>query len=155
MLTDTRSKHEDVIACDVSALTPEQRDRWMIVGRQMYAAAEEIQDLPNGYALRLPSTSEMLMIIAEDLTMERLCCPFLTFTLELTPHQGVFWLRMTGNEEAKAFLKISFESSDLLNEQVVNAAGLNITHRMSLDSVDAAIEATNKVNADFASGRLS
>lgn len=54
----------------------------------MYQAILEVRELPNGYAFRLPSDSAMLMIIAEDITIERLCCPFLRFTLEIEAAGG-------------------------------------------------------------------
>jgi hypothetical protein len=44
---------------------------------------------------------------AEWITMERLCCPFLTFQLE-TKNEPGHRLTMTGPEETRAFLKAEF-----------------------------------------------
>ena len=97
-----------VIACDPYALTPDQRERWMEVGPQLYKAFQEIQELPYGYAFRLPSDPEILLLAAEDLNFERLCCPFVHYTLEIEPNRGPFWLRMTGGEGVKEFLRMAF-----------------------------------------------
>lgn len=150
MLSDTTAAIELPIVCDPSALTPEQTERWMIVGKQMYQAVQEVRELPNGYAFRLPSDAAMLMTIAEDLSLERLCCPFLLFTLEIGPSDQPIWLSFTGGEGAKEFLKVSFESANLIDEEVAKAAGFSVSERMKLDSVETAIETTNMVNQRFA-----
>jgi hypothetical protein len=138
---------EDIpIACDPHALSAEQQERWMIVGKEMYSAIEEIRELPDGYAFRLPGTAEMLMIIAEDLTMERLCCPFLHFTLDVERTGEPFWLSFTGGAGAKEFLKASFEEFNMLDSEVAKAAGFNVSSAKDIDSVDSAIEAANTVN---------
>jgi hypothetical protein len=100
---------------------------------QMYAAVQEVQELPDGYAFRLSSSSEMLLIVAEDLNYDRLCCPFIRYTLEIEPNGGPYWLRFTGGEGVKEFLRISFESSSLLNEQVAQAVGFSIASRTDID----------------------
>ena len=134
------------IACDPHALSAEQQKRWMIVGKQMYSAIEEIRELPDGYAFRLPGTAEMLMIIAEDLTMERLCCPFLHFTLDIERTGEPFWLSFTGGEGAKEFLRTSIEEFNMLDVEVAKVAGFSVSNAKDIDSVNAAIEAANTVN---------
>jgi hypothetical protein len=124
--TTTTTQSEVIIACNPHAVPAEQREHWMIVGTQLYAAVQEVQERPDGYAFRLPTDPEMLLLVAEDLNMERLCCPFLRFTLEIEPNGGPFWLRFTGGDGVKEFLRMSFESSNLLNEQVAQAAGFSI-----------------------------
>lgn len=37
-------------------------------------------------------------------TLERLCCHFFRFSLELQPEEDTFWLKLSGGEEVKAFL---------------------------------------------------
>jgi hypothetical protein len=150
MSADTTPQSEVIIACNPYAVPAEQRERWMIVGTQLYAAVVEVQELPDGYAFRLPTDPEMLLLVAEDLNMERLCCPFLRFTLEIEPNGGPFWLRFTGGEGVKEFLRMSFESSNLLNEQVAQAAGFSIASRTELDTVETTIETISVVNEQFA-----
>ena len=150
MSTDTSTQSEVIIACNPNALTPEQQERWLEVGTQLYAAVQEVQELPDGYAFRLPSTSEMLLLVAEDLNFERLCCPFLHFTLDIAPSGAPFWLRFTGGEGVKEFLRINFETTNVLNEQVAQAAGFSISARTDINSVETALVAVRFANEQFA-----
>ena len=150
MSNNLPNQDQTVIACDPYALTPEQRTRWMAFAPQLYGSFQEIQDLPDGYAFRLPDAPEMLILAAEDLTMERLCCPFVRYTLEVEPNKGPFWLRMTGGEGVKEFLRMSFEAANLINEDVAKSAGFSVAARAELTSVDVTIETVNTVNARFA-----
>ncbi|MEP7288212.1 MAG: hypothetical protein ABI947_20870 [Chloroflexota bacterium] len=140
MLPDTTPQSEVVIACDPNALTPDQQERWV----------QEIRELPNGWAWRLPSTPEMLVLVAEDLNMDRLCCPFVHYTLEIEPNRGPFWLRMTGADGVNAFLRMSFEAANVFDAQVAQAAGLNVSASPEINSVETVIDATGKLNARFA-----
>jgi hypothetical protein len=146
MPTDTPAQSEVPIACIPDALTAEQQARWMDVGPQLYAAVQEVQELPDGYAFRLPSDAAMLLLVAEDLNFERLCCPFLRFTLDIAPNGAPFWLHFTGGEGVKAFLRLNFEMTNVLNEQVAQAAGFSITERIDIDSVETTLETVNMIN---------
>ncbi len=151
MSTDTRPQSDVVIACDPHALTAEEHERWLgTIAPQLYGAIQEIQELPDGYAFRLPNDPQMLLLAAEDLNMERLCCPFVRYTLEIEPNRGPFWLRFTGGEGVKEFLRMSFESSNLLDEQVAKAAGFSVAARTDLDSVETVLETIDRVNERFA-----
>lgn len=150
MSADTTAQDEVIIACNPNPIPPEQRERWLEVAAHVYGAVQEVQELPDGYAFRLPSSPEMLPIVAEDLNIERLCCPFLRFTLDIEPNGGPYWLRFTGGEGVKEFLRMSFESSSLLDEQVAQAAGFSIANRTDLDSVETVLQAVDRVNEQFA-----
>jgi hypothetical protein len=141
---------EVIIACNADAIAPELREHWLVVAGQMYAAVQEVQELPDGYALRLPSTPEMLPIVAEDLNYDRLCCPFIRYTLDIEPNSGPYWLRLTGGEQVKEYLRASFEAFDLLDEQVAQAAGFSLAARTEINSVEAALETVDLVNEQFA-----
>ncbi len=150
MLVDTTAANDIPLACDINAIPAEQRERALTVAQQMYSAIEEVRGLPNGLAFRLPASSAMLMLIAEDIGSERLCCPFLLFTLEIPPAGGDFWLSFTGGEGVKEFLRMSFEEADLLDEAVARAAGLNVSARKNVDSVATAFEVVGELNARVA-----
>jgi hypothetical protein len=150
MLTQQMPQSEVVIACDPSALTAEQQERWMEVGPKVYQAIEEIQELADGYAFRLPNSPEMLLLLAEDLNFERLCCPFIHYAVEIESNRGPFWLRMTGGDGVKVFLQMNFEATNLIDEQVAKAAGFSVSARMDIDSVETALETTYLVNERFA-----
>lgn len=151
MLSDTQSEQEMVIACDPSALSKEQMEYWMgVIAPKLYQSVEEIQELPNGFAWRLPSNAETLMLMAEDLNMERLCCPFVHYTVEIEPNQGPFWLKMTGGEGVKAFLRMTFETVNLFDAAVAEAAGFSALTDKDIDSVERVLETVEQINERFA-----
>jgi hypothetical protein len=145
MLSDAPTNDLPIV-CDPNAISAEQSERWMVVGKQMYQSIQEVRELSNGYAFRLPSDAAMLMIIAEDLTIERLCCPFLLFTLEIAPAGGPIWLSFTGGEGTKQFMRFSLEEAKLLDEEVAKAAGFNVAARKEIDSIATALELTGVIN---------
>jgi hypothetical protein len=79
-----------------------------------------------------------------------MCCPFIRFTLDIEPNEGPYWLRFTGAEGVKEFLRMSFESSNLLNEQVAQAVGFSIAGRTDIKSVETALAMVSVVNEQFA-----
>lgn len=71
----------------------------------MFRAVEEIGELPGGYAFRLPADADTLLKTAEFISLERLCCPFLGFALVVEPEGGPAWVRLTGREGVKTFIR--------------------------------------------------
>ena len=139
------------LACDPNALTPDQQEYWVKeIVPKLYREVQEIQELPNGWVWRLPSAPHVLTLVAEDLNMERLCCPFVNYTLEIEPNHGPFWLRMTGGEGVKEFLKMAFEAANYFDPQVAKAAGLNISASPEIDSVATALKVPDKLNEQYA-----
>jgi hypothetical protein len=96
--------HESAFACDMTAFTPSERQQHIAAISEVFGAVEEIRELLDGYAFRLPGQDSWVMKIADFLTKERLCCPFFGFTLRLEPEQGVLWLSLTGREGVKPFI---------------------------------------------------
>lgn len=92
------------IACDLTALTPEQRDHHRQLFDALQRATEEVRELPDGYAFRYAGGDAMWLKAAEFVTLERRCCPFLRFALELNLEDASICLHLTGNEQVKAFL---------------------------------------------------
>lgn len=105
MNDETHAAKESPIACDMSAIEPGERARHVASAGELFRAVEEIRELPEGYAFRLPKDSDTLRKAAEFVSLERLCCPFLGFTLELEPEGGPVWLRLTGHEGVKEFIR--------------------------------------------------
>jgi hypothetical protein len=92
------------LACDLTAITAEQRTSHQVrAQRVLHEAAEELHELPDGYALRF--TADDYAALVEFIANERLCCPFFTFGLEVTPERGPIWLRLTGQSGVKEFLR--------------------------------------------------
>jgi hypothetical protein len=101
----TETQRQAPIVCDVTPLNPEQRARRETVAKQVSGAFAEIRELPDGYAFRLPSDSSILLAAAEFIALERLCCPFFTFTLDVQHDGGPIWFHLTGRDGVRQFLK--------------------------------------------------
>jgi hypothetical protein len=95
------------IACDLAALEPDVRATHMEAAVQLLRGdATEITELPEGYAFRY--SADQYGRVVDFIANERRCCPFFTFTLEVTPAQGPLWLRITGGEGVKEFIQCEF-----------------------------------------------
>ena len=105
MTSGTNAVKESPIACDMSAIEPGLRARHVATGRQVFDAASEVRELSDGYAFRLPAEADALPKAVEFISLEKLCCPFLRFTLEAEPEGGPAWLRLTGREGVKTFIR--------------------------------------------------
>jgi hypothetical protein len=112
------------IACDPTAVPADEREQWIASGKQVYAAVQGMQELPSGYAFSLAPDSELLHTLARYVANERLCCPFLQFTIEIDAHGGPFRLQLSGGPGVKEYIGSVFATSDLLNKRVMQAAGL-------------------------------
>jgi hypothetical protein len=74
-----------------------------LIRRLMTEAVEEISELADGLAFRFPA--EEYEAVTEFVGRERLCCPFLTFALEVSPERGPLQLRLTGDDGVKDFIR--------------------------------------------------
>ena len=97
---------ESPIACVMAALGEEQRRRRKELEGRLGASVEEVRELADGYALRLPAESRMVTDVAEFVTYERLCCPFLDFEINVEREGGPLWLRLKGREGVKEFVRV-------------------------------------------------
>lgn len=105
MTYDTRAMKESPIACDMSAIEAARREHHLATGKEVFRAVLEIRELPDGYAFRLSGEPNVLVRAAEFISLEKLCCPFLRFVIEVGAEGGPVWLRLTGREGVKAFIR--------------------------------------------------
>jgi hypothetical protein len=92
------------IACDLNALTLAERPRRKII---LGAVAQTIigrSELANGFELSFDSARLDLAVLGEWLALERKCCPFLHFRLDIEP-AGKIALALTGDQGVKEFLR--------------------------------------------------
>ena len=102
------ANHGSAIVCNVTALSPQQRQRRAALAGQLKQALQAIQELPDGYAIRLHRDDSTWMTAAEFVPLECRCCPFLAFSLEVECEGGPIWLRLVGREGVKEFLRSEF-----------------------------------------------
>jgi len=102
---NTTTTQNQALACDLTAIPADVREEHVVTAPQLFATAQEIQELSNGFALRFPNEPGRFMVIAKFIENERLCCPFFHFELEAEPNMGSLWLRLTGEEGVKELLQ--------------------------------------------------
>src|SRR5262245_64576118 len=81
-------------ACDMRALTKDQRAQHAELAHALFAVVQEQKELPNGYAFRLPA--ERWLDAARWAELESRCCPFFSFELNAAADRGPLWLEVTG-----------------------------------------------------------
>ena len=91
------------VACSLT--TPELRQREQTVLARIRSQAREVRDLDSGYALRFAPEDAVLPDLATLIDLERQCCPFLRFELQVLPANGPIWLELTGPEGTRDFLR--------------------------------------------------
>ena len=99
------------VACSLSS--PELREHETTLLAQFRSAVIGTEELPDGYAFRLPGDGKWVAVVAELIVAERECCPFLTFGLIAEPKMGPLIVRLTGPTGAKDFVRTIFCKPDV------------------------------------------
>ncbi len=116
MTSDVKAQRASAFVCDMSAIEPGERARHMATIDQLFHVVEAVTEMPDGYTFRLSNDSEVLLRAAEFIVLERLCCPFFGFNLEVEPEGGPLWLSLKGRDGVKPF--IAAEIGDHLSESL-------------------------------------
>jgi hypothetical protein len=101
--------------------------------------SDEMVALANGYAFRF--APDDLNPVADFVNRERLCCPFLGFTIEVSPAGGPMWVSITGREGVKEFLaaELSIRAPSETGEQGGEALVTNVRRLPSRHVIQAAL----------------
>ena len=93
------------VACDLNALMPAERGRRRTLISAVTRATVGRAELGDGFELHLDPTKLELPLLAEWIALERRCCPFLRFRIELAPGAGRVTVALTGGDGVKDFLR--------------------------------------------------
>jgi hypothetical protein len=91
-------------ACNMSALNHTERDRLSVLLDKLTTAAVHRQELPNGYRYDVDRQKLSLSELAEWVSLESRCCPFLNFDLQLSSN-GALHFQLTGDAGVKQFIE--------------------------------------------------
>lgn len=89
-------------------MTATVRPRYSELVERVRSAMGSRKALSNGYAFILDGKTVSLPEAAEWISMERLCCPFLTLQLSASGNQANWILTLTGPEGVKQLLDAEF-----------------------------------------------
>ena len=106
MGTDTKP----TIACDLSALTAQERESRRTLAGAFARAVIGSGELSNGFEFHVDSGKVDLRSIAEWIALEHRCCPFLHFRIEVGPNDAHTVVALTGGEGVKEFLRAELSS---------------------------------------------
>jgi hypothetical protein len=104
------STTESPLACDLTAISATDRPRYNELRRILASSAIAKRDLPNGIAIQIAPDKVTLPQLAEWISMERKCCPFFNFKIEVAPDSGPVHLTLTGPPGIKEFLASAFSA---------------------------------------------
>lgn len=98
-------------ACDMFAIPALERpEHYKLIRRLMSDVAQDIQETPEEFSFQFPAGE--YDAVSQFIGRERLCCPFLRFTLEVTPDRGPLRLRISGPEGVKDFMQAEFHLAE-------------------------------------------
>jgi hypothetical protein len=92
------------IACDLSALSATERQREAALLHEIGTMTKGTSETPEGYALQLRADAAGFQRVAEWITLERRCCPFLSFELVWKSGEDSPSVRLGGRPGVKEFL---------------------------------------------------
>jgi hypothetical protein len=101
-------ENELPIACALSVLTPQERTREGELLEEHHASIRERRERPDGYSYRYPKEAALFVRMAELVSLEHRCCPFLDFRLEWAGAEESPWLHIIGGARVKSFVAETF-----------------------------------------------
>jgi hypothetical protein len=99
------------LACNMNVFTPAQREIHIQITNELIQAVQSVQEVENGYEFSFPKEAEFITKIAEFISNERLCCPFLNFTLNILSNREPISLSLTGPFGTQEFLRAEFNGA--------------------------------------------
>lgn len=107
MKSDTQ---QTPLICNMDVFTPAEREQHIRSTAQLFQSVQAIHKAENGFEFLFPNLDEAdnLTQLAEFISNERRCCPFLEFTLKILPKDTPISLLLTGPEGTQEFLRAEF-----------------------------------------------
>jgi len=109
-----KSNSQDIpLVCDMNVFTPAERESHIQNTTNLFQSVQAIQEVENGYEFIFPNpgSPETLAAFTEFIHNERLCCPFLKFTLIVNTDPQPISLTLSGPESTQEFLRAEFSEA--------------------------------------------
>src|SRR2546428_11400060 len=98
------------VSCDLSALSETQRRRHGELTSFMLNEHSNAEELEDGYRIEFPNSAHAFSVISEWVVLERLCCPFLSISLETDQDNNPIRVTIIGPSGTKQLLKAVIEA---------------------------------------------
>src|SRR5215207_4771376 len=102
---------ETALVCNMGVFSPNQRESHTRTTTDLIQAVQSVRGVENGYELTFPNETKFISKIAEFISNERLCCPFLKFTLNIISDHEPLSLALTGPIGTQEFLRAEFDGA--------------------------------------------
>ncbi len=99
------------LVCNMGVLPPAQREAHIRTTAELIQSVQSVREVENGYEFTFPNETELISKIAEFISNERLCCPFLQFSLTIVADREPISLALTGPFGTQEFLRSEFEGA--------------------------------------------
>ena len=99
------------LACNMGVFTPAQREAHILGTTELVQRVENFRAVENGYQFSFPNETDLISKIAEFIANERLCCPFLKFTLNVNSSDEPISLSLSGPTGTQEFLRAEFSGA--------------------------------------------
>jgi hypothetical protein len=97
------------LICNMDVFTPAEREAHLLATTRLIKSIQAVRDREDGYELVFPGETELISRVAEFIAKERLCCPFLKFTLYVSSESEPVSLALTGPAGTQEFLRLEFD----------------------------------------------
>ena len=116
MVVDMKSETQVIpIVCNMDVFTVDEREDHIHSTTQLFRTVQDIREVQNGYEFTFPNSNEaeniVIVQLAEFISNERRCCPFLEFTLKIASNDKPISLLLTGPEGTQEFLREEFNEA--------------------------------------------
>ena len=102
---------ETPLACNMDVFTPDQRNSHIQTTTELIQGVQRVREIENGYEFQFPNETGFISRIAEFISNERLCCPFLEFNLKIRSNDEPVSLSLTGPMGTQEFLRAEFDGA--------------------------------------------
>lgn len=95
------------VVCNISSFNLEERTHYDELRKELTENCT-VEEIPLGYTFIYPNQQTLLLKIAEWISYENRCCPFIKFSLYVSGEADSIKLELTGSKEVKNLLKEEF-----------------------------------------------
>ncbi|MBT2724735.1 hypothetical protein [Bacillus sp. ISL-46] len=100
-------KSSPSVVCNIGSFNSEERNRYDELRRELTVNLT-VEEISNGYGFIYPNQKSLLLKIAEWISYENRCCPFIKFLLYVSGEANSIRLELTGSDEVKILIKEEF-----------------------------------------------
>lgn len=103
-MIETDTVESPALACELTALSPQERDRHASLWEQVQAIAPDSEPTGTGIAFRFANRLDLAHDLVELAALEQRCCPFLRVVLAFEPDGESLTLELAGDDRVRDFL---------------------------------------------------